>query len=58
MKQALIIGLLILPLLFSNMTKDISAKADFTEKEILNQLDIAFQGIPSGFYPVGKISSG
>jgi len=53
MKQALIIGLLILPLLFSNMTKDISAKADFTEKEILNQLDLAFQGIPSDFYPVG-----
>jgi hypothetical protein len=36
------------------MTNDIPAKASFTEKEILNQLDLAFQGIPSEFYPAEK----
>jgi hypothetical protein len=54
MKQAFIIGFFILSLLFSNMTNNIQVRASFTEKEIFNQLDLAFQGIPSEYYPAGE----
>ncbi|WP_426582448.1 DUF7003 family protein [Mucilaginibacter sp. R-33] len=53
MKPILIIGLLTLALLFSGVTNT-SFKTSFTEKEILTQLDLAFKGIPSEYYPAGK----
>ena len=36
------------------MTGSTSQKTGFTEKEILKQLDLAFQGTPNEYYPIGK----
>jgi hypothetical protein len=54
MKLITITGLLTFALSFSNMTNNASFKPSFTEKEILTQLDLAFKGIPSEYYPVGE----
>ncbi|QEM06328.1 hypothetical protein DIU31_023430 [Mucilaginibacter rubeus] len=54
MKPILIIGLLPFALLFYNVANNTSFKTSFTEKEILTQLDLAFKGIPSEYYPAGK----
>ncbi|WP_413669962.1 hypothetical protein ACEN9X_08515 [Mucilaginibacter sp. Mucisp86] len=54
MKPIPIIGLLTFALLFFNVANNTPFKTSFTEKEILTQLDLAFKGIPSEYYPVGK----
>ncbi len=40
--------------IISNMSTNTLLRSNFTEEEILEQLDIAFQGIPSEYYPAGE----
>lgn len=53
MKVAFIISLFF-AIIFLSMTTKNSHTAGFTEKEILKQLDLAFQGTPSEYYPQGE----